>query len=125
MNLALEAVPPATPYVLAAAGIIGIAVYGVLTADHLLRKLLSLNLLGSGVFLLLVTLPAQHGRLDPMTHALVLTGLVVAVSVTAFALALLDRLYRETGEIRVDSRAPDRSAGREEPRPARQVDDAE
>lgn len=90
-------------YLLAAAGIIGVAVYGLLAADHLLRKLLALNLLGSGVFLLMVTLPSRGGTPDPVSHALVLTGLVVAVSITAFALALLDRLYRETGEIRLET----------------------
>ncbi|WP_157268182.1 NADH-quinone oxidoreductase subunit K [Azohydromonas aeria] len=94
-------------YLLAAAGIVGIGVYGLMAADHLLRKLLALNLLGSGVFLLLVVLPSRGGTPDPVSHALVLTGLVVAVSVTAFALALLDRLYRETGEIRIDAAADD------------------
>lgn len=93
---------PALTYLLAAAGVIGLGVYGLLAADHLLRKLLALNLLGSGVLLLMVILPARGGTPDPVAHALVLTGLVVAVSVTAFALALLDRLYRETGEIRID-----------------------
>jgi len=92
-----------TTYLLAAAGIIGSGVYGLLAVDHLLRKLLALNLLGSGVFLLMVTLPSRSGGPDPVAHALVLTGLVVAVSVTAFALALLDRLYRETGELRIDA----------------------
>jgi multicomponent Na+:H+ antiporter subunit C len=95
----------ATPsvYLLAAAGVIGIGVYGLLSADHLLRKLLAMNLLGSGVFLLLVARAGAQGTPDPVSHALVLTGLVVAVSVTAFGLALLDRLYRETGEIRIDA----------------------
>jgi len=94
-------------YLLAAAGIIGIGVYGLLSADHLLRKLLAMNLLGSGVLLLLVTLASRGGTPDPVSHALVLTGLVVTVSVTAFALALLDRLYRETGEIRIDAASDD------------------
>lgn len=97
------AMGPLDVYLLAAAGTVGIGVYGLLLADHLLRKLLALNLLGSGVFLLLVVLSSRGGMADPVSHALVLTGLVVAVSVTAFALALLDRLYRETGEIRIDA----------------------
>jgi multicomponent Na+:H+ antiporter subunit C len=98
-------------YLLAAAGIIGIGVYGLLSADHLLRKLLALNLLGSGVFLLMVTLSSGSAGPDPISHALVLTGLVVAVSITAFGLALLDRLYRETGEIRIDSAGDAEAAG--------------
>jgi multicomponent Na+:H+ antiporter subunit C len=101
----MNAVPmpdSAAVYLLAAACIIGIGVYGLLAADHLLRKLLALNLLGSGVLLLLVTLSSRGGTPDPVSHALVLT-----VSVTAFALALLDRLYRETGEIRIDAATDD------------------
>lgn len=106
-----EAVDLHLIYLLAAAGIIGVAVYGLLAADHLLRKLLALNLLGSGVFLLMVTLPSRDGAPDPVSHALVLTGLVVAVSITAFALALLDRLYRETGEIRLETDDADLDSG--------------
>lgn len=90
-------------YVLAAAAVIGAGVHGLLIAGHLLRKLLALNLLGGGVFLLLVALSARGGEApDPVPQALVLTGIVVAVSMTAFALALLDRLYRETGQTRLD-----------------------
>jgi multicomponent Na+:H+ antiporter subunit C len=103
---------PHTIYLLAAAGIIGSGVYGLLAVDHLLRKLLALNVLGSGVFLLMVTLPSRAGAPDPVSHALVLTGLVIAVSVTAFALALLDRLYRETGELRLE---PEPESVRESP----------
>jgi len=90
-------------YLLTSAAIIGLGVYGLLVASHLLRKLLALNLLGSGVFLLMVTITAVSGRTaDPVPHALVLTGLVIAVSLTAFALALLSRLAMETGEISLD-----------------------
>ena len=95
-------------YVLAASAVIGAGVYGLLVAGHLLRKLLAINLLGSGVFLLLVTL-ASRGDLapDPVAQALVLTGLVVSVSMAAFALALLDRLFRVTGQTRLDHEGDD------------------
>lgn len=90
-------------YVLAAAAVVGAGVHGLLIAGHLLRKLLAINLLGGGVFLLLVALSTRGGQSpDPVPQALVLTGIVVAVSMTAFALALLDRLYRETGQTRLD-----------------------
>jgi multicomponent Na+:H+ antiporter subunit C len=90
-------------YLVTSAAIIGLGVYGLLVASHLLRKLLALNLLGSGVFLLMVTITSGNGRVaDPVPHALVLTGLVIAVSLTAFALALLNRLAMETGEISLD-----------------------
>jgi multicomponent Na+:H+ antiporter subunit C len=86
-----------TLYLIAAAAIFGIGVYGLLLSEHVLRKLLALNLMGSGVFLLLVTLGAGEGAPDPVPQAMVLTGIVVAVSATAFALSLLVRLYHETG----------------------------
>jgi multicomponent Na+:H+ antiporter subunit C len=88
---------------MAAAAVIGAGVYGLLVAGHLLRKLLAINLLGSGAFLLLVALAGRSGGApDPVPQALVITGIVVAVSMTAFALALLDRLFRETGQARMD-----------------------
>jgi len=38
-----------------------------------------------------------EGRPDPVPQALVLTGIVIAVSTTAFALALMVRLFRKQG----------------------------
>jgi multicomponent Na+:H+ antiporter subunit C len=86
-----------------AAGLVGLGVYGVLVAGHLLRKLLALNLLGAAVFLAMVVLGRHvHGEPDPVTQAMVLTGIVVAVSATAFGLALLLALYRSAGEAVLD-----------------------
>lgn len=90
-------------YLIAAAALTGLGVYGVLVAGHLLRKILALNLLGGAVFLLLVS----QGRrvtelLDPVPQAMVLTGIVVTVSATAFALALLLALYRRSGHADLD-----------------------
>lgn len=90
-------------YVLAAAAVFGIGTYGLLTAGHVLRKLLALNLMGSAVFLLLVSLAGADGASpDPVPQALVLTGIVVAVSATAFALALLVRLQAAAGSTELD-----------------------
>lgn len=60
----------------------------------LLRKLIALNVMGSGVFLVFIALAYRgpEGAPDPVPHALVLTGIVVAVSATALALALGRRL---------------------------------
>ena len=38
---------------------------------------------------------------DPVPHAMVLTGIVVAVSATAFALVLARRIYSVTGSTRL------------------------
>jgi multicomponent Na+:H+ antiporter subunit C len=85
-------------YVVAAAAVFGIGVYGLIVADHVLRKLLALNMMGSAVFVLMVAVAGPvAGRPDPVAQALVLTGIVIAVAATAFALALLVRLHHDTG----------------------------
>jgi multicomponent Na+:H+ antiporter subunit C len=95
---------------LAAAALFGIGVYGLLLAAHVMRKLLALNIMGSGVFLLFVTLTGRDaaGIPDPVPQAMVLTGIVIAVSATAFALALLVRLHRETGSTSLEAGGNDR-----------------
>jgi len=70
---------------------------GVLLLDHLLRRILAFNLMGSGAFLVLVGLAQRHDVADPVPQAMVLTGIVVAVAATALALALLRRLHALTG----------------------------
>jgi len=53
--------------------------------------------MGAGVFMLLIAVAYRGPGLppDPLPHALVLTGIVVAVSATALALALARRLHAE------------------------------
>jgi len=75
-----------------------IGLYGVLAARPLLRRILAANIMGNGVFMVLVAgafRPAQAGGAipDPVAHALVLTGIVVAVSATALGLHLVCRLH--------------------------------
>ena len=76
-------------YSLLAAALTGLALIGLFTAHHLVRRLLAINVLGSAVFLLLVVIAQQAEELDSVPHALVLTGIVVSVSTTAVALALI------------------------------------
>ena len=68
-----------------------------LAHTSLLQRLLGINVMGAGVFLMLVAV-AYRGpgaTADPVPHALVLTGIVVAVSATALALALGRHLDKE------------------------------
>jgi multicomponent Na+:H+ antiporter subunit C len=71
-----------------------VALYGLFTSEHLIRKIIAANLVGSGVFLVLIALARRSPSSipDPVPHALVLTGIVVSVSATALALALVRRL---------------------------------
>jgi multicomponent Na+:H+ antiporter subunit C len=83
-----------------------LGVHAAASRRHLIRKILALNVAGGGVFLLLVSL-AWRNRApapDPIPHAMVLTGIVVAVSVTAFALSLVRRLYARTGRTSLSER---------------------
>ncbi len=92
-----------TPIVYASAGVamLCIALFGFLTARHVLRRILALNIVGSGVFMMLVALAARPDPPDPIPHALVMTGIVVGVCVTALALALLRRMFADEGSARL------------------------
>src|SRR5215468_8103341 len=86
---------------LCGAALVGLGLYGLITHPHPLRKILAFNLIGSGVFLLFGVV-ARRGAAagmggDPVPQALVITGIVVALAATALAVALLLRLFDETG----------------------------
>lgn len=84
-------------YALAGVALVGIGVTGFLLLKHLLRRLLAFNLIGSGVFLVLVGLAQHRDGPDPVPQALVLTGIVVAIAATALAIVLIRRYYHLTG----------------------------
>lgn len=92
-----------TPIVYASAGVamMCIALFAFVTARHVLRRILALNVIGGGVFMMLVALAARPDPPDPIPHALVLTGIVVAVCVTALALALLRRMTADERSARL------------------------
>lgn len=86
-------------YLFGGVGLFVLGLHAALTARHPLRKLLGANITGSGVFLVLIAGAARaEGAPDPVPHALVLTGIVVAVSMTALGLVLMTRLPGETAE---------------------------
>ena len=84
-------------YGLAGCLVIGIGLRSALTGSSMLRRILAINIMGAGVLMLLITVAYRGPDLnpDPVPHALVLTGIVVAVSATALALALGRRLATE------------------------------
>jgi multicomponent Na+:H+ antiporter subunit C len=96
-------------YGVCAAALVGLGLYGLIVNPQPLRKILSLNLLGSGVFLLFGVI-ARRGAAaglggDPVPQAMIITAIVVAFSATAVAVALLMRLFRESGATAFDSSA--------------------
>lgn len=81
-----------------------IGLHGLLRCTHPLRRIMAINIMGSGVFMIMVSLGLRSEGGDPVMHALVVTGLVVAVSATAFALRLAS----------ADNPAPRQDAERDE-----------
>lgn len=95
----------------------GIGFLNVLLQQNLLKKVVGFNIMDSAVFLLLASLGYIEGHvapiveegainpslyINPIPSGLVLTGIVVSVSITAFSLALIQRIYRHYGTIQLD-----------------------
>jgi len=90
-----------TVFALCGAVAVGLGLYGVITHPQPLRKIVAFNVFGAGVFLLFGVV-ARRGAAagfggDPVPHALVITGMVVAFAATAMAAALLLRLFNASG----------------------------
>jgi multicomponent Na+:H+ antiporter subunit C len=85
----------------------------VLTQTNLIQKVIGINIMQCGIFLFFITVgniiggipPVYDSQLpdalyiNPLPSALMLTGIVVSFSVTAFALALIVKLYIFYGTI--------------------------
>ena len=80
-------------------GLVLIGTWALAIRAHLVRKVLAINVIGSGVVLMLVGGGGVDGRVfDPVPQAMVITGIVVAVSATALALVLVLRIANATGK---------------------------
>ncbi len=86
-------------------GLAGIALFSlglrmVFSRVALLRRVLAINVAGAGLFMVLIAVAYRgfNEVPDPVPHALVLTGIVVAFSATALALALGRRLHEQPGD---------------------------
>jgi multicomponent Na+:H+ antiporter subunit C len=89
--------------------------YALIVHAHLLRKVLALNVMSSGVFLVFIGLAQRvpgdgagtAAAADPVPQAMVLTGIVVAVAATGLALALIVRLRAVAGRTTLGDDAGD------------------
>lgn len=96
-----------------------IGIYTILSRTNLMKKIIGVNIMGNGIFLLLISAGnikggiapiVPHGGelaegafyINPVPAALVLTGIVVSLSVTAFALSVVVKLYEYYGTIESD-----------------------
>jgi len=104
---------PGVLFGLCGAGLVGIGLFAVVTQTGLLRRIVGCNILGAGIFLVFGAV-ARRGAAagfdaDPVPQALVITGIVVAFSASALAVALLKRLSELTDGDRAE--AAERESG--------------
>ncbi len=70
-----------------------LGLYFVAFAPLVITRILAINIMGVGIFMFLVAHANSHnGVTDPVPHALILTGIVVAVAGTALALVLVKKI---------------------------------
>lgn len=90
-----------TLFGLCAAVLVGLGLYGLIVSPQPLRKILSFNLIGNGIFLVCAVIARRGAGAgmggDPVPQALLITAIVVAFAASALAVALLLRLFEETG----------------------------
>jgi len=95
-------------FMIAAVLLFGLGFMNLLLQKNLIKKIIAFNVMDSAIFLFLASQGYINGRIapiitngildsevyiNPIPSGLVLTGIVVSVSVTAFFLALTVRLY--------------------------------
>ncbi|TCO72664.1 sodium:proton antiporter [Marinisporobacter balticus] len=95
----------------------GIGFVTLLLHNNLIKKIIGMNIMDTAVFLFFIAkgniigkeapiIKGIHkgieGYINPLPTALMLTGIVVAVSITAFALALTIKIYEKYGTIELD-----------------------
>jgi multicomponent Na+:H+ antiporter subunit C len=91
-----------------------IGLHGMLRQSNLIKKLMAMNIMQVAVIMFFISLAMKHGGtapielsgvtnvdayINPLPHALMLTAIVVGVSTTGVALALLIRIYRSYGTL--------------------------
>ncbi|WP_045215043.1 sodium:proton antiporter [Desulfonatronovibrio magnus] len=91
-------------YPITAVILFSVGLLGLVSHPNLLRKIVCLNIMAGGAFLFLISLAYRAGdpAMDPVPQAMVLTGIVVAVSATAFALCLARLIKEKTGHCSFD-----------------------
>ncbi len=86
-----------TLYAVTGALLVALGLYGLIAARALLRRVVAFNVVGSGVFLMFGALGWHAGQADPVPQALIITGIVVALSASALAVGLVVAHARATG----------------------------
>jgi len=103
-------------YYFGAISLILIGLYAILVKKNVLKMLIGLSIMETGVNLLLISVGYISGRsapilsegigpnqaVDPIPQALVLTAIVIGVATTAMALSVAIILYEKYGTLNVE-----------------------
>ncbi|MEW5783879.1 MAG: cation:proton antiporter subunit C [Bacillota bacterium] len=102
-------------YYLVAIILFVIGMHTMLTHANLIKKVIAMNIMDASVFLLFVAVGYVRGGaapvieasanrvyVNPLPGALMLTGIVVGISVTAYALSLVTKIFRYYGTVDAD-----------------------
>ncbi len=102
-------------FYLAAVILFVIGAHTMLTHSNMIKKVIAMNIMDSSVFLLFVAIgyvkggqapiireTAEMVYVNPLPGALIVTGIVVAVSVTAYALSIIVRIQKSFGTVDCD-----------------------
>jgi len=91
-----------------------IGFYAIISKHNLIKKIIGINIFQTSVFLFYISIAKISGGTapviweeatkydNPLPHVLILTAIVVSVSTTAVALALVIRIYKSFGSIEED-----------------------
>lgn len=95
-----------------------LGIYGLVTKHHILKMIVSLNVMETGLNLFITTLGYQEGQfapilssqfpsstmnfVDPLPQSLVLTSIVIGVGTTAVALAYAIKIFKDHGCLDLD-----------------------
>jgi len=88
-------------FALTGAALVGLGSYGLIAIRHLLRQIIAFNLIGSGLFLFFGAAAVRGGDSDPVPQALIITGIVVALSASALAVGLVVAQAEASGHAEV------------------------
>ncbi len=102
-------------FYLAAIILFVIGMHTMLTHSNMVKKVIAMNIMDTSVFLLFVAIGYVRGGkppiidgigetlyVNPLPGALILTGIVVAVSISAYALSLIIKIQRAYGTVDCD-----------------------
>ena len=104
-------------YQIVAIVLFGIGFTTLFLNRNLVKKIIGLNILDTAVYLFLASVGYIEGRgapiigdgatdpslyINPIPSGLILTGIVISVSMTAFSLALIVQLYKKYDTLNLD-----------------------